>query len=307
MSAAGNLTGGQIGGTATPTSVSRRFEFGSRTRPLHLAVDRAPVCGYAWQPSTSPVAAMVLVHGLQSHAQWFAEAGDLLCDRGLAVYALDRRGSGSSPMARGDIGCYAEWFEELDTMVDRARLDHPGIPVHVVGHCFGGAIALGCALRRPDRVASVVMLTPGLHVLPDYRPAEKLRVLACALVSRDTRFRVPQDDDMFTRDPEVLAWIHADAQGAKTVTARCLVQTALMMAWLRRHVARLQPPLLVVEAQRDRIADNLRNRALLDRALGGRWERVVFDAEHLLVTEPCRDDLLDTVAAWTARVARTRS
>ena len=301
MSAAGNLTDG----CRTPTR--GRFEFGPRAHPLRLGGDRAPVRGYAWQPSGLPAATLVLVHGLQSHAQWFAEAADLLCDRGLAVYALDRRGSGSSPMARGDVSRYVEWFDELDTMVDRARVDHPETPVHLVGHCFGGAIALGCALRRPDRVASLVMLTPGLHVLPDYRPAEKLRILACALVSRGTRFRVPQDDDMFTRDPEVLAWIHADARGAKTVTARCLLQTAMMMAWLRRRVARLRLPLLVVEARRDRIADNLRNRALLDRALRGRWESLVFDSEHLLVTEPCRDDLLDALASWTARVTRTGS
>ena len=319
MSAAGNLTdghpypeadawigAGEVGGGAHRTSTRDRFEFGPRARPLHLGGDRLPVRGYAWQPSAAPAATLVLVHGLQSHARWFAEAADLLCDRALSVYALDRRGSGSSPMPRGDIGHYSEWFGEVDTIVDRARVDHPGIPVHLVGHCFGGAIALGSALRRPDRIASLVMLTPGLYVQPDYRPAEKLRILACALLSRDTRFRVPQDDDMFTRDPEVLAWIHGDVQGARTVTAGCLMQTARMMPWLRRGIARLQVPLLVVEAARDRIADNLRNRALLDRALGGRWERLVFDAEHLLVAEPCRDDLLDALAGWARHAGRTR-
>jgi acylglycerol lipase len=291
--------------TGTPTSTRGRFDFGPRTRPLHLGGDGAPVRGYAWQPSTTPVATMVLVHGLQSHAQWFAETADLLCDRALAVYALDRRGSGSSPMPRGDIAHYSDWFDEVDTVVDRARADHPATAVHLVGHCFGGAIALGCALRRPERLTSLVMLTPGLHVLPDYRPAEKLRILAGALLSPDTLFRVPQDDDMFTRDPDVLAWIHDDAEGARTVTARCLLQTARMMSWLRRHVARLQVPLLVVEAGRDRIADNPRNRALLERALDGRWERLTFDAEHLLVTEPCRDALLDALVSWATRPAGT--
>jgi lysophospholipase len=319
VSAAGNLTEGHprpeadggmradvVEGGAHQTPTRGRFEFCPRARPLQLGSDQLPVRGYAWQPSAAPAATMVLVHGLQSHARWFAEAADLLCDRALAVYALDRRGSGSSPMPRGEIGRYSEWFDEVDTIVDRARVDHPGIPVHLVGHCFGGAIALGCALRRPDRVASLVMLTPGLHVQPDYRPAEKLRILACALLSRDTHFRVPQDDDMFTRDPEVLAWIHGDVQGARTVTAGCLLQTARMMSWLRRGIVRLQVPLLVVEAGRDRIADNPSNRALLDRTLCGRWERLVFDAEHLLVAEPCRDDLLDALAGWARHAGRTR-
>jgi lysophospholipase len=243
------------------------------------------------------------LHGLQSHAQWFAEAAELLCDRGFAVYALDRRGSGSSPAPRGDIHRYADWFEEVGSLLDHVRVQHPDVPIHLVGHCFGGAIALGGALRYPEHVSSLVMLTPGLYVLPDYGVAEKVRILACGLLAAGTHFRVPQDDDMFSRDPEVVAWIREDALGARTVTARCLLQTARMMSWLRRHVGELHVPLLVVEATRDRIADNRRNRVLLDRALGGRWERRTLDAEHLLVAEPCRDALLDSLAGWADRVA----
>jgi alpha-beta hydrolase superfamily lysophospholipase len=244
---------------------------------------------------------LVLLHGLQSHGQWFAEAAELLCDRGMAVYALDRRGSGSSPAPRGDIRRYADWFEEVGAVLDHARAQHPGIPIHLAGHCFGGAIALGGALRYPERVDSLVMLTPGLYVLPDYGVGEKLGIVACGLLAGGTHFRVPQEDGMFSRDPEVLAWIRADTLGARTVTARCLLQTARMMSWLRRHVGELQVPVLVVEATRDRIADNRRNRALFDRALGDRWERHAFDAEHLLVGEPCRDALLDSLVEWAGR------
>lgn len=281
----------------------RRFEWGPGAQPLRLDEHRPPVCGHAWRPPT-PAAVLVLLHGLQSHSEWFAEAAELLCARGFAVYALDRRGSGSSPAPRGDIRRYADWFEEVGAVLDHVRALHPGVPTHLVGHCFGGAIALGSALRYPRHVASLVMLTPGLYVLPDYGVAEKLGILACGLLAQDTRFRVPQDDDMFSRDPEVVAWIGEDALGARTVTARCLLQTARMMSWLRRHVGELRVPLLVVEATRDRIADNRRNRALLDRALGDRWERLAFDAEHLLVAEPCRDALLDSLAGWTGRAIR---
>ncbi len=280
----------------------RHFEWGPGARPLRLDQHLPPVCGYAWTPPT-PAAVLVLLHGLQSHARWFAEAAELLCDRGLAVYALDRRGSGSSPAPRGDIRRYADWFEEVGALLDHVRPRHPGVPIHLVGHCFGGAIALGTALRYPERVTSLVMLTPGLYVLPEYRVAERLGIVACGLLAGGTHFRVPQEDGMFSRDPEVLAWIHEDALGAKTVTARCLLQSARMMSRLRRHVGELRVPLLVVEAARDRIADNRRNRALLDRALGDRWERLAFDAEHLLVVEPCRDALLDSLGEWAGRAA----
>jgi muconate cycloisomerase len=154
------------------------------------------------------------------------------------------------------------------------------------------------------------MLAPGLHITPDYTAREKLAIAAAALVAPGRRFRVPQEDRLFTRDPEVLAWIEADTLGSKTLSARCLLEIRRMVASLRRRLGGLNVPLLVIDAAGDRISANDANAALLDRRLGGRWSRVTFDAEHFLLAEPCRDDVLAEIVAWVtadraARRART--
>ena len=277
-----------------------RFQFSERAEPLVLDELDPAVCGYAWR-HPSPVAALVMLHGLQSHAQWFAEAADGLFERGLSVYALERRGSGSSPGRSGDIDDYGTWFDEVGRLVDLARREQPGIPVHLLGHCFGANIALGAALERPDVVASLIMLTPGFHVLADYSPAEKVQIAAAGVAAPQRRFPVPLEDELFTRDPDVLAWIEADSLGSRTLSARCLLQTGRMMATLRRRLGELAVPLLVIEAAHDRIADNTANAALLDRRLGGAWQRVSFDAEHFLLAEPCRDAVLDEIVTWVSR------
>jgi L-Ala-D/L-Glu epimerase / N-acetyl-D-glutamate racemase len=275
-----------------------RFRFSERAQPLTLD-DRDPaVCGYAWV-HPSPRAAVVLLHGLQSHAQWFAEAADGLLDRGLSVYALERCGSGSSPGRSGDIDRYGSWFDEANRLVEYARSQQPDVPVHLLGHCFGANVALGAALERPPAdVASLIMLTPGLHITPDYTLAEKVQIGAAGLLSPQRRFRVPQEDRLFTRDPDVLAWIEADHLGSKTLSARCLLQTGRMVTSLRRRLGDLAVPLLVIEAAQDRIADNDANTELLNLRLGGAWDRVSFDAEHFLLAEPCRDEVLDEIVAW---------
>jgi muconate cycloisomerase len=273
-----------------------RFRFSELARALVLDGE-VPVHGYAWR-HPSPVASLVVVHGLQSHAQWFAGAADGLVRRGLSVYAVERRGSGSSPGRSGDIDRYQTWLAEVGRVVDLARAENPGVPVHLVGHCFGANLALGAALQRPGGVGSLIMLAPGLHITPDYTPVEKLRIAAAGLAAPHRRFRVPQEDGLFTRDPEVLAWIEADALGSKTLTARALLQIRRMITSLRAQLGELAVPLLVVEAARDRIADNDANAALFDERLGDRWRRVPFDAEHFLLAEPCRDDVLDEIARW---------
>jgi alpha-beta hydrolase superfamily lysophospholipase len=142
------------------------------------------------------------------------------------------------------------------------------------------------------------MLTPGLYVLPDYSLLEKVQIAASGVLRPQRRFRVPQNDDLFSHDPELLAWIHADSLGAKTVTAHCLLQTNAMLRTLRRRAGELPVPVFVLEASRDRISDNARNRALLHRTFGERVTFVTFDAEHFLLGEPVRDNVLATLTEW---------
>jgi acylglycerol lipase len=292
----------------TNSLVADRFAFTARAQPLRVGTPEPLVHGYVWR-HPRPAAVLVLVHGLQSHAQWFAEAAEALVDRGLAVYAVDRRGSGSSPALRGDVASYTNWYGELDRVVRLAQTEHPGVPVHLVGHCFGANVALGYALMAGTgagssagtTVRSIVMLTPGLYVRPDYTPAQKLHILASGRWAPFTRFPVPQRDELFSRDPDVLAWIASDTGGARTLTARCLLEINRMVRRLRRDVGQLDVPVLVLEAARDRLAHNARNRALLTRALGDRCRWQTFDAEHFLLAEPCRDRVVETLVEWTTQ------
>jgi len=279
--------------TLATRSLAERFRFSEGAQPFSVEAAR----GYAWRNPTA-TAALVLVHGLQSHAQWFAEAGELLWERGFSVYALDRRGSGSSPGVRGDIGDYRQWYAEVEAVVRLAESEQPGIGVHLVGHCFGADVALGTLLAGRVKARSLVMLTPGFYVLPDYTVIEKIRIGVSAYLAPQARFRVPQDDSLFSRDRQVVDWIAADEYGARTLTARCLMQINAMLANLRRRAGELSTPLLVLEAAHDRLSDNRRNRALLEHALAGRYSHKTFDAEHFLLAEQCRDQVIDALVQW---------
>jgi alpha-beta hydrolase superfamily lysophospholipase len=256
--------------------------------------------GCVWRPTARATGVVVLVHGLQSHAGWFVDAGRALAERGLAVYAPDRRGSGLSLAARGDVEDYARWFDDLAAVIGLAAGEYPGTPVHLVGHCFGANLALGCALSHQVPISSLVMLTPGLYVLPTYRWLERLRIGLAAVFAPRRRFRVPQDDALFSRDPAVLAWIREDQLGARQVTARCLLQIQRMLTYLRKGLIDLDVPLLVVEAGRDRLADNRRNRHLLESRLGARCVWATFDAEHFLLAEACQHQVIDALVEWTS-------
>ena len=85
----------------------------------------------------------LLVHGASADHTTFRVVGPLLARR-FAVHAIDRRGRGAS----GDTDPYAveREFEDVAAVAEAVATD-AGEPVAVIGHSFGGRVALGGALR----------------------------------------------------------------------------------------------------------------------------------------------------------------
>lgn len=89
---------------------------------------------------------LVLVHGAAADHTTFRVVGPRLSER-FTIHAIDRRGRGAS----GDGTTYAleREFDDLAAVVDTIAAES-GQPVDVVGHSFGGRVALGAALRTSN-------------------------------------------------------------------------------------------------------------------------------------------------------------
>jgi pimeloyl-ACP methyl ester carboxylesterase len=114
---------------------------------------------------------ILLVHGASAdHTTWRA-SGPLLAKR-YAVAAMDRRGRGMS----GDAPDYAigREYEDVAAVAD-ALATESGRPVAVVGHSYGGRVALGAALQTSS--IGRVVCYEGAPGRPD-RPLESSDVMA---------------------------------------------------------------------------------------------------------------------------------
>ena len=95
---------------------------------------------------------LVLLHGSVASADYWREVMPALAER-FSVHAVERRGRGRSPAANHTLA-----LEVQDTI---AVLESLPSPAHLLGHSWGGVVALRAA-RLTDRIDRLIVYEPPL-------------------------------------------------------------------------------------------------------------------------------------------------
>jgi pimeloyl-ACP methyl ester carboxylesterase len=137
--------------------------------------------GPASAATATATASVVCVHSSASSGrQWGALQRQLGASH--RVLAPDLYGSGDSPRWTGDRGL---------TLADEVALLEPalqaaGRPFHLVGHSYGGVVALRAALDDPGRVRSLVLIEPVMFALLVADDPDQLATREIVSVREDT-------------------------------------------------------------------------------------------------------------------------
>ncbi len=127
----------------TPSGKLRRRDLGERLTPL-----------------------VVLLHATLSTGRQLAPLVAAVAGRGdLRVLAPDRRGSGERRLDPPRSVAMEEHVEDLAAHLDAAGAER----AILVGHSFGGVVAIEAAARMPDRVRAVIAYEPPYGPLADAR------------------------------------------------------------------------------------------------------------------------------------------
>lgn len=211
--------------------------------------------------------AVVYLHGIESHAGWFALAARRLQGLVYDVYCLDRRGSGlnreNRGFASGDALSAGQLLEDLAAFVRPLRRRYPRVVL--TGLSWGGKLALAYALEHPGEIDGLVLVTPGLVPAVDLSPLAKLGVVAAGLLRPEAAFAVPIPSAMFTTTPAWRGYIEEDPLRLRRATARFFLATRALDRRVAARSGERRTSTLLVLAGRDRIIDNAATTALLER------------------------------------------
>jgi alpha-beta hydrolase superfamily lysophospholipase len=134
----------------------------SRTFPL-AAEDGVELFVYRWEPDGPAKAVVQITHGMVEHAGRYARTAEQLTLAGYAVYAHDQRGHGKTALTPGDLGYLADsrGFEHLVADVHslnrRIAVDHPGLPIFLLGHSMGSFVTQHYLFTHGDTLAGAVL------------------------------------------------------------------------------------------------------------------------------------------------------
>ena len=257
--------------------------------------------GRAWLPAHAE-RTVLLVHGWAEHSGRYDAVGAWLAARGCAVHAYDHRGHGRSAGPRGHARRFADYLDDLEIALVRARAEGPELPVFVLGHSMGGLVVAAFLVERQPKIAGAVTTGAAL-ALADVPPRARLAWLRLvARIAPRLRMDRPIATDALSRDPEVCRAYAEDPLVLRRMTLG--LGAAILGAALRTLPAagRVQVPMLLLHGADDALCPaegSRRFHAAL--AASGSDLRIYPGLRHEILNEPERDTVLLDLLHWMQR------
>jgi alpha-beta hydrolase superfamily lysophospholipase len=259
---------------------------------FELAGARGRIVLHVW-PHASPRYLALIAHGYGEHAGRYSYVAERLAGHGAAVYAPDHLGHGRSEGARALVERLDDLVEDLHVAARRARSDHPGLPLVLIGHSLGGLIATRFTQLHAAELVALVLSAPalggdaGIEALLAFDPVPEVPIDPTQLSRDESVGRAYAADPLVWHGPFRRTTLEALLSGMRDVAAGPSFGSI---------------PTLWIHGDDDGVVPVEQVRPVLDRVRGERFESIVYPgARHELFNETNRDDVLSAVLAFLDR------
>lgn len=236
---------------------------------------------YAVEGGGPPV---LLIHGVGARLDnWDGVAAVL--SRNFRVLRYDLRGHGKSSKVPGPYS--------LEMFADDAAglLDHLGIPrVHVAGHSLGGMIAITLAVRRPQRVDRLAVLSAAAGRTDEERRKvmERIALIASGIPGDHFKNSLSRwfTDEFRAANPKLMEE-YAARNKENDPACYAAAYTVLATGEVGPELSRVKAPTLVVTGEHD-LGSNPRMARFIHAGIAGSELRILPRLRHSILIEAPR-------------------
>lgn len=117
----------------------------------------------SWIPRKAR-AILVFVHGLSEHTGRYGPLIKSFVNNGYGVALYDQRGHGNSGGQRGHFDNFNDMLSDLAAFISMIDKANPSTPIILVGHSFGGQLALNYVVRYTKRIRGLIVSSPNIRL-----------------------------------------------------------------------------------------------------------------------------------------------
>lgn len=256
-----------------------------------------------WPAEGEPWAIVLAVHGFNDHGGSFNVLAEALAPHGIALYAHDQRGFGTTAQ-RGIWPGHERLAQDVTLLARLLRARHPDTPLYLVGKSMGAAVViLSLTGDDPPPVAGSVLIAPalwGFEAMPWY---QRLGLWLGVRLFPDMTFSARAARRLGiepTDDPEIKAQLAEDPLLLRRARVDTLHGLTVAMSRALAASRELPGPTLILYGDRDEIIPPEAICALLERLPEDETLRLALYPEgyHMLTRYTKRERTEADIAAW---------
>ncbi len=255
----------------------------------------------SWSSKDIGKGVVLISHGLGEHSGRYDHVAEAFTANHLHVYALDHIGHGQSPGKRAFVASFSDLTGGVAELRSHIALEHPDLPVVLIGHSMGGLIAARAVLDASTDYQALILTGPLLGVptppptwqtwllrmLSALFPAAKALSIDASAVSRDQAVV-----DNYVADPLVYH---------ENIPARTVVSLFDEASAVLGRASEISLPTLLLHGEEDELTSVPASRQFMaDLGSTDKHITVYPSMYHELFNEPEKEDIIGTCLDWIA-------
>lgn len=220
---------------------------------------------------------VLLIHGFGEHSGRYEKFPERMPRLGVQWAIMDLRGMGQSGGARGDVSSFEDYLKDLDAFWGHLQRQHD-LPDKCIllGHSFGGLLAIYWAMICPERIKRLILSVPFLGFR--WQPLIGILNGFIHAVRRKFVFRNPIFPKSLTHNSEEISAYRKDSWIVRQISSHLVKEMMQRMIMLRRlPVVSFPFTVTVFAAGQERVVASKAIRSFFQRMVVPHKEYFVFD------------------------------
>ncbi|CAF1010453.1 unnamed protein product [Rotaria sp. Silwood1] len=273
-----------------------------------LSHDNLRLSGYDWpsnQYPDSPIAVLILVHGIAEHCKRYEYFAKFFNDNDIAVVSMDLRGHGLSEGKHTYIPTAEAIYQDVDSLIKKAKCRYRNCPAILYGHSMGGSIVLSYTLNRYSNPSdkcpyqALIVSSPWIRLARFLQPPRPIHSLIRKFSRIRPSLKVPLrfNPAKITRDEHIVYTYNDDPDIRRSATLSLAYTMGNIARKLDRSNSTFYIPVLIQHGSADAITSHKASSKFANRGKNIQFQSWP-NCFHELHNEPEREEILHFILDW---------